>query len=605
MQSMLREAFNEGRAEGRRENEVKLDEAEAKVEELRKRLDPSKLKAAYDRGWREGGIAGYNKYSLNPETKASDDRLAFENICKEKDQAIRNQQMTMAGYQKELMARRQRIEMLEQQLKIAIQKPPTQQQGQNISGQQISDAEARFSAQGQELAAIRSQNELMRQDLTNWQAQWGLITTDLDQWKAAFSTKAGQLDSCQGQLNQSFRELKESKAKANQLAISNSVKTDSLKAASEELESKLNVLSFDFNSLDRLYTTLAQVAAERSAEIESIGALNEELRSDSTRIQDGKDEINALTSKNNHLLKLREQLEEMVARQDEEIQYFSKKNEELTIKVKEREEGDARDLQNGDGSPSGAMGQPIEENDILPTSFVPETAVADVELVRAMLDRERGRSEAESRRREDRVAATLEAMGVTERGRRQLLMDELEDKDAQIYDAQRQIRELNERLSAAPPSQLSPIPPSAPSSSSPPPIMSASPAPPPPQTVPSPPAAQFRSRFRLRRLLASDAETNFSPRRLLIILVIFLFAFLIPFPRFPSRPPGENINSRQVAMEALPEVEVINREEAFEEGRRRWQAWAMANWERNERIERGEKVDGQEEEYRPMPRWYY
>lgn len=23
--------------------------------------DPSKLKAAYDRGWRDGGIAGYNK----------------------------------------------------------------------------------------------------------------------------------------------------------------------------------------------------------------------------------------------------------------------------------------------------------------------------------------------------------------------------------------------------------------------------------------------------------------------------------------------------------------------------------------------------------------
>lgn len=58
VQSMLREAFNEGRAEGKREFEVKLDEAEAKVEELRKKLDPSKMKAAYDRGWREGGIAG-------------------------------------------------------------------------------------------------------------------------------------------------------------------------------------------------------------------------------------------------------------------------------------------------------------------------------------------------------------------------------------------------------------------------------------------------------------------------------------------------------------------------------------------------------------------
>lgn len=88
---MLREAFNEGRVEGRQESEVKLDEAEANVEELRKRLDPSKIKAAYERGWQEGSIAGYNKYSLNPETEASEDRLAFEKICKEKDKAIHDQ----------------------------------------------------------------------------------------------------------------------------------------------------------------------------------------------------------------------------------------------------------------------------------------------------------------------------------------------------------------------------------------------------------------------------------------------------------------------------------------------------------------------------------
>ena len=594
MQSMLREAFNEGRAEGRRENEVKLDEAEAKVEELRKKLDPSKLKAAYERGWREGGIAGYNKYSLNPETKPSDDRLAFEKICKEKDQAIHNQQVTMASYQKELMARKHRIEMLEQQVNFAAPQPPAQQQGQGLSDQQVSEAEARFSAQGQELAATKAQNELMRQDLTNWQAQWGLITADLEQWKAAFNTKAEQLSACQRQLNQSYHELKESKAEADQLTVTNSVKAGSLKAASEELESKLNVLSFDFNSLDKLYTTLAQAAAERSAEAEN-----------SERVQDVKDENDALTSRNNDLAKLRKQLEETVARQAEVIQDFSEKNEELKKKVEEREEEDARAPQNRGGSPSQAMGQPTEKTDDLPSNSAQETAAADVGLVREMLERERGRGEAENRRREDRSTATLEAMGERERGRRQLLMNELEAKDAQIYDAQRQIRELSGRLLAFSQSQPSPSPPSAPSSSSPPPETSPSPTPPPPlpPTNPTPSAAQTRSQFRLSRPPATDAETNFSPRRLLIMLTIFLLAVLFPFLRSPSRPPSENIYPEQVAIEAWPEVEVISREEAHMERRRRWDAWAMTNWERNERIERGEEV--REDEYRLLPGWDY
>lgn len=590
VQLMLREAFNEGLAEGRQENEDKLDEAEAKVEELRKKLDPSKLKAAYERGWRDGGIAGFNKYSLNPETKPSDDRLAFEKICQEKDQAIHNQQVTMASYQKELMARKHRIEMLEQQVNFGAQHHPAQQQGQDISGQQISEAEARFSAQGQELATTKALNELMRQDLTNWQVQWGFITADLEKWKAAFNTKAEQLDACQRQLGQSYHELKESKAEADRLAISNSVKAGSLEAASEELESQLNVLSFDFNSLDRLYTTLAQAAAERSADFET-----------PEWVQEVKDENDALTSKINDLAKLREQLEERVARQAEMIQDLSEQNEKLTKMVEEREEEDARALQNCGGSSSQAMDQPTEKPDDPPSNLAKDTAAAETGLVRAMLEEEREKSEAENRRREDRATATLEAMGNTERGRRQLLMDELEAKDAQIYDAQRQIRDLSERLLALSLSQPAQSPPSAPSSSSPPPETSQSPTLPPPlpPTNSTPSAAQ--TRFGLRP--ASHAETNFSPRRLVIILAIFLLTVLLPFLRSPSRPPSGNNFPEQVAVQAWQEAEDVSREEAYVERRRRLMAWAMTNWERTERIERGEEVDGREEEYRPLPNW--
>ena len=309
VQAMLREAFSEGRSEGRQENQTKLDEAESKVEELRKRLEPSKLKAAYDRGFREGGLEGYNKYSLHPETKASDERLAFEKIIKEKDRAIQNQQMTMARYEQELMANRRRTQELEQRASLPTPQQPTPQQGQNISGQQILESEARFSTQGQELSVAKSQNELMRVDLSNWQVQWGLITADLERWKAAFSAKATQLDACQRQLEHSDRELHESKEEATQLASSKSEEIASLKAA---------------------------VAAERSAKIESAKALNEELKSNSKQVQNGKDEIDALTSQNTELIKGLGELEETVSRQDRELQQLSAENEELTRKLQER-----------------------------------------------------------------------------------------------------------------------------------------------------------------------------------------------------------------------------------------------------------------------------
>lgn len=618
VQALLREAFHEGRAVGLRVNEAKLDEAEEKIEELRKKLDPAKVKAAYDRGWRDGGIAGFNKYSLNPETKPNDDRLAFENICKEKDKAIHDQQLTMAKYQKELMARRSRIEMLERQVNLGTQQPPTQQQGENITGQQILDAEARFSAQRQELEATKAQNQVMRADLANWQVQWGLITADLEKWKAAFNTMAGQLEACQRGLSHSNSELQESKAQANKLAVINSVETGSLKAATKELKSKLKILSFDFNSLDRLYTTLVQVAAERSAETESV---KEKLGGTSKKVQDSKNVTDALMSNNNELTKLRKQLEEKVGRQAEEIESLSEENEELQQKLRKREEEDIRAPRDRETSPSQAIDNTAVEIDAMPTNMAQETVAANIELVRNGVEREQRSIEVENLRREYRVTETLEAMGVTERRRRQLLMDELEDKDAQLYDAQKQIRDLTESILAATPAQPSPTPPSAPTPSSsslppgpsPPPLHSSSPPPEtlpsstenPPPTIPTSSAAPSHSFFRLPRTPIFHAPTNTSPRRLFIILSIFLLAFFIPFLRTIVGPSSKDINSQQVTINILPEVEVVSRGEDYDVRRRQWGARAMGIWERNERMASGEVLGWADEEYRPIPGWDY
>ncbi|MCJ1345152.1 hypothetical protein MMC31_003358, partial [Peltigera leucophlebia] len=331
LREIFQEAFNEGRSEGRRENQVKLDEAEAKIEELRKRLDPSKVKAAYNQGVLDGSITGYNKYSLNPELKQSDDRLAFEKILK------------------------------------------------------------------QEIAAVKGQNDLMKAHLDNWQVQWGLITTNLEEWKAAFSTKASQLDSCQRELENSSRELRESKNKADRLV---------------------------------------------SAKAEEVGSLN---------------------------------------------------------------------------------------------------------------------------------ASTVGLEG-TETNGRQVLMDELENQDAQLYAAKKQIKELSQKLLAAP-SQLSQSPPSASVSS---PSHRASPASKPSSspTISTSLAKGTTSSLRLRRLPATDAGAKFSLPRLLIIIFIFLLAILFPYLHSLSRQTNENTNS----WEAINEVEVSG----SREDRMRWEAWALDNLEQNE-----------------------
>ena len=569
----VEEAYNKGRSESKQETQAKLDEAKAEVEELRRRLNPAKFKAAYDRGFREGGIDGYNKYSLNAQTKASEDRQTFEKVCQEKDLALYDQQMIITNYQKELMARRRRIENLEQQATH-----------QNISGQQILEAEARFSAQEQEVAVARNQNSLMRADLGAWQVQWDLRNADFEKSKAAVNTKASQLEDCQRQLEKSARDLQESRDQANKLAAINSELLARWTAPTKELKSKLKVLSSNFNSLKGLVKRLIKVAAERSAEIKLVKAINEELKGDSEQIKDGKEEIIALTSKNKELVKARDDLENSVARQNEELKDLSAEKDELTRTIREIEEKDERAAPNPDITISQSDAQEAEEIDDLLSVLAPETAAADVELVRVMVERERANTEAENIRRENRITASLEEMEETEQRRRQLLVDELADKDAQLYDAQQQIRELNGRLLAASPSQPSQSPPSAPSANQ----------PPPPTVAPSAPS-QSRSWFRL-----------FSPRRLLIILFIFFLAFLLPyFHPSGGRPSAtEDINSGQVDIEVLPlpaEAVVVSVAEAYDERRRQILAWGMENWERNERIFRGEEPRPGDDEYRPLP----
>ena len=597
-QSMLQEELEKGRSEGRQEIQAKLHEAESELKELRRQLDSAKFKEAYDQGFREGGKRVYDMCKRDRETKANEDRLAFQKMCYEKDLAIRDQQLTMSSYQKELMARRRRIADLEQYV--------SQQLVQNISGQQILHAEARFNAQAQELAVEKSQSQLMRAELGNWQARWDTISADLEKWKSAISMKASQLDAYQLQHNNFSLELQESRDQVKELAAINSEVIGRWQASSRELKSKLNVLSSAFDSLKQLTMKLTKVAAERLAEIKLVKALNEELNDNSKQVADGKEEISALTIQNTELAKERDDLEETVAEQDKELQDLSAENDELIRKLRERDERGQRAIQNPENTPNQADKEQAEEIDNLPADLVPETAAANIELVRVMVERERESTTAENARREQRVTATLERMEETEQRRRQMLIDELEVKDAQLYDAQNTITELTERLFATSATQPTQSLPSAPSSTESPPAGSPSPAQPSPiptQPPPTPAASSPQPHPRSWFRLVSVAATKFSPRRLVIILSIFLLALLSFYLHSASRISAtEDINSGQVAFEAMhvPADPIFSRSEAEEERRRLVQIWAWRNWERNERIFRGEGPHERDEEYMPI-----
>lgn len=65
------------------------------------------------------------------------------------------------------------------------------------------------------------------------------------------------------------------------MAATNSEVIGRWKASTKELGSRLNILSSDFDSLERMTRTLTKVAAERLAEIKLIKALNERLKGNS------------------------------------------------------------------------------------------------------------------------------------------------------------------------------------------------------------------------------------------------------------------------------------------------------------------------------------
>lgn len=169
------------------------------------------------------------------------------------------------------------------------------------------------------------------------------------------------------------------------------------------------------------------------------------------------------------------------------------------------------------------------ELESLPTESPEETAESDVYLVRMMLEKERTKNEEKNSRREKRVTRTLESLEQAKQKRRQMLMEEIEGKDAELFEVRKEVRELNHKLLASNQATAAASAVASSSQTSPPP----SPIKPssPPSSTSS--AAGSRSWYQLPRLPAIDTEVSISLRHL-VFLAVMLLAFFHPALSIPN-----------------------------------------------------------------------
>lgn len=221
------------------------------------------------------------------------------------------------------------------------------------------------------------------------------------------------------------------------------------------------------------------------------------------------------------------------------------------------------------------VGNELEDH---PANFKGRNSGDDTELVKARLEEERDINEAENSRQESRLNAALNGLREADQEGKQMLMNELESKDVQLYNAHKKARELEQQLlaflslhfSQSSTSPLDTLPPS--------PALPIS-TQPSPSTFPTSPTAVSSSRLGRSRFAAL--------RNLLIVILIFFLAFLVP-----------HLQSLTNSGSEYELVDPISRD-----GRIQWEAWKLANWERNEGVPTYEESWRRTQEVGQMGDW--
>ena len=530
------------------------------IEKLKTRLEkgPGLIKAAEERGRRQGELDGFNKISLNPELKPSQDRLNFEYLMKEKDKEITEVKTARDNwfrdarkYSQETNAKLQEQDKQIQQLQAQVQTPapqpapaPNNEEALIAAGREL---QGRFDNQTQEFAILQEKCNQQAVELAG-------LTARLEYMSQESSNRDQQLDAKSAELRELSDELDK---RTNEVSI--------LRRESDRKSVELNDGSKELEEMAREISALQEKRQKDSEELEEhrqqAKARAEEFASIQTRHNDSE---SSNKEKDRKIASLRELLDSSSAPK-------SNSSDLEEIKLLKEQLAENQSLLNESRSENASLRdhQARSELEDPPASSETGNAApteADLELVQAELDREREKINVENFGRENRVNATLARLEETEREKRQMLIEQVDSKDAELYDAQNRVRELEQQLLASSSSHSSQSPHQAsPISTHPSPSI----PPAPPATEPSP--SPRRSRF-------------LSPRSLLIVVLIFFLTFFAPFFSSLANPGLEN--------------ELTSRED-----RLNWEAWKLAAWERDEGVPTYEESWRRTQEVGQMGDW--
>ena len=524
------------------------------IEKLKMRLEkgPGLIKAAEERGRRQGELDGYNELSLNPDLKPSQDRLNFDFLIKEKDKEIAGMKTARENWFRDarkysedtnatLRARDQEIQRLRAQLEHPPLQQPLAPDHTDALMAEGRDLQARFDNQTQELVSLQQKCNQQGNDLAN-------LTARSDRESQISSDREQQLGAQLAELSANSDELVK---KTNEVSI--------LRRESDQKAVELSDSNEELERMSGEIKGLREGRRQDSEELEKCKQQVEEQSKEIASLQTGhSDSESSNQEKDRRIASLQELLDNPSPRQSD-----NSKQEEIELLKRQLAENES--LLNEARSEIISLRDHQARSELEDLSATSETdnvarTEADKEFVRTILEKERVKNEAANSSRENRVNATLEGLERRERERRQMLIDELERKDAQLYNAQKKIGELEQQLlassSQSPTSSLNTLPPS-PISASPPlppalPSLAATPS-------PSPAAASSPS---FQRLRFPGAQSLF------IVILIFLLAISVPYLQSLANWGSEH--------------ELVG--SASRDDRMRWEAWELANRERNEGV---------------------
>ncbi|MCJ1348688.1 hypothetical protein MMC31_006921, partial [Peltigera leucophlebia] len=217
-------------------------ELHEQIEKLKTRLEkgPGLIKAAEERGRRQGELDGFNKLSLNPELKPSQDRLNFEFLMKEKNKEIaevkaaRDNWFRVARkFSGETIAklREQKQQIL--RLQTLVQDPPPQKPSA------LDNAEVLIAA-GQKLQ--RSYDK-QTQELVRLQEKCNQQAADLANLKARLHHRSEESSNRDQKLGDLSKELHKKTKEVSILRRESDQKSVKLSESTEQLEKKSREIS--------------------------------------------------------------------------------------------------------------------------------------------------------------------------------------------------------------------------------------------------------------------------------------------------------------------------------------------------------------------------